>query len=653
MEFVFSRATRVAAQWSSVPVQRAIRRLRRDMEMTLTPSDIAPNNEIVICLAPKLPPEGYTLDLQDEHTLIVCAADDLGAVYAMLYLSRTALGVTPLWFWNDQAFEQKPLATITQAHYASVAAAVPLRGWALENEPLLEHWAVQENHGWEMAFEALLRCGGNMVLAAPGPCQSLAAEMGLWLAQPGEEPLGAAPFSLIYPHLVPAWPAQSEAYHALWVEAVRRGKGRKTVWNLAFHGENGRPFWEHDPACITMEQRGRRLGEILRLQYDLVREAAPTAPVCTRLEGEEASLYRAGVLELPPDVILLWPDDGSAHFAQLPQPEAVDCRHGVICHLGGHDGRAAASLTMLPEPAETVRRELCAACESGAKGLWLLHAPGIKPHLYLLELAAALWQNPAVTVAEHRAAYLRTYYRAQDGWALSDSALDDLSTCLKAWGDSTVPLQPEGRRAGEELMNYGTRAFATAWLCGQTKSSVPAMRWLAGDRPFGEQLSRYRTLCVDAMPAFETLLRGCEYAGRATTRLWRDSVLLQARLYLLCLQGSVRFCDACALYFNEDYKDCFVLLGQAADDYTAAATALQNAGHGRWAGFYQNECFVQLPATARLLRSLMALVRAKGEGPLFTAWQHAAQPEELCAPCLADDALYQLLRGQLLRGQPE
>lgn len=641
MEFIISRATRVAAQWNSVPVQCAIRRMRRDMEMALAPTDITQNNEIVICLAPQLPAEGYTIDIQDERTLIVCAADDLGAVYALLYLSRTCLGVDPLWFWNDQQFEPQPLAAMTEEHVDGTPAPIPLRGWALDDEPLLSVWAVQANHGWEMALEALLRCGGNTVMTTYAPCREKAEEMGLWVMQPPGSPLGAMPFSEVYPSLTPGWPAQSEAYRALWGETVRRHKGDKVVWNLEFHGRNGQPFWEDDPSCITMDQRGRRLSTILRTQYDLVRGFAPTAPCCTRLEGEEAALYRAGMLDLPEDVILLWPDNGRGRMPALPEAGCPG-RHGIALHLAGWDGQGGNSLTMMPDGPELLCRELQDCRDRGATALWLLHAPGIRPHLYPLDLTAALWRDPEADPERHRTEYLRTYYRAPDGWELTDSALDDLTTCLKAWGDSTVALKD--RRCGEQLMAGGVRAFGSAWLAGRVRSSVPAMRWLAGDRPFGEQLTRYREACLDALPRFETLVSGCEYAGRSTTRLWSDSILFQARFYLCCLRGAVRFCDGCAHYFNRDYLDCFLLIGQAIDDFNAAQAAMRATEHDRWADFYQNECDVDCTATLTVLRAVMAMVRAAGDGPDFTDWQRQAAPDLPRGPRLSDAALYRMLR---------
>ena len=52
MDFMLSRATRVTAQWASAPVQHAVARFWRDMEMTLSTTGFVPDNRLMICLAP-------------------------------------------------------------------------------------------------------------------------------------------------------------------------------------------------------------------------------------------------------------------------------------------------------------------------------------------------------------------------------------------------------------------------------------------------------------------------------------------------------------------------------------------------------------------------------------------------------------------------
>src|SRR5699024_1138786 len=98
MEFLLTRGVEISAQWSSEPLRRALARFRRDLEMTLNEGDLIPSGRIQLCLVRSLAPEQFSIDLQSSESMIIRAADDLGAIYALLHLSRTALGVTPFWF---------------------------------------------------------------------------------------------------------------------------------------------------------------------------------------------------------------------------------------------------------------------------------------------------------------------------------------------------------------------------------------------------------------------------------------------------------------------------------------------------------------------------------------------------------------------------
>lgn len=237
MDFMLSRATRVTAQWASAPVQHAVARFWRDMEMTLSTTSFVPDNRLMICLAPALPPESYTLDVT-ENQLTLCAADDLGAVYGLLDISRHYLGVAPFWFWNQQQFEPKPFATVPEGRITGPAAAVGLRGWDLSDAPWLSAWADATENGWEMIFESLLRCRGNMVRTDKQA--DLAAAMGLRPVQNPQTPLGAAPQQAAAENL--------EERHKIWQDSIRTLKTSPRIWALGIDGMGGGPRW-HSQHC--------------------------------------------------------------------------------------------------------------------------------------------------------------------------------------------------------------------------------------------------------------------------------------------------------------------------------------------------------------------------------------------------------------------
>ncbi len=226
MDFMLSRATRVTAQWASAPVQHAVARFWRDMEMTLSTTGFVPDNRLMICLAPALPPESYTLDVT-ENQLTLCAADDLGAVYGLLDISRHYLGVTPFWFWNQQQFEPKHFATVPEGRITGPAAAVGLRGCGdLSDASWLSAWADATENGWEMIFKCLLRYRGNMVRTDKQA--DLAAAMGLRPVQNPQTPLGAAPQQVAAEN--------AEERHKISQDSIRTLKTSPRIWALGIDG---------------------------------------------------------------------------------------------------------------------------------------------------------------------------------------------------------------------------------------------------------------------------------------------------------------------------------------------------------------------------------------------------------------------------------
>lgn len=123
----------------------------------------APGGCIRLEQAEGLPAECYRLQAEGK-ALTLAAGDDLGFVYGLFEISRRFLGVLPFWFWNDQAFapvEQVPVPE--DFCEESRPARVRYRGWFINDETLLSHWKVERRDDlpFIMAFEALLRCGGE------------------------------------------------------------------------------------------------------------------------------------------------------------------------------------------------------------------------------------------------------------------------------------------------------------------------------------------------------------------------------------------------------------------------------------------------------------------------------------------------------------
>ncbi len=146
-----------------------------------------------------------------EGALVIQASDELGFIYGIYEISRTFLGVPAFWFWNDQEPQHREEVRIPDGYqFRSKPFRVKYRRWFVNDEVLLHTWMVdrEKDKPWEMVFEALLRCGGNMVI--PGTDRNarkyaaLASGMGLFITHHHAEPLGADMFARVYPDLIPS-----------------------------------------------------------------------------------------------------------------------------------------------------------------------------------------------------------------------------------------------------------------------------------------------------------------------------------------------------------------------------------------------------------------------------------------------------------------
>ncbi len=635
-----SRVTGVAG---SAPIQNAAAMLRRDLAKTLCPGG-GPGAEIRLQTAlDAMPPESYTIAARpDENVLAVTAGDSLGAVYGLLEVSRRFLGVQPFWFWCDQRFVPCASAIVPDDCFiASTPARVRYRGWFINDETLLSHWPVarRPEGAWEMALEALLRCGGNLVIPGTGEnarkYRDLARDYGLILTHHHAEPLGAEMFVHAYPNDTPSFDRNAEKFRALWREAVEAQKNRPVVWNIGFRGQGDCPFWNSDPQYDTPEKRGALISALMREQYSLVKAADPAAVCCTNLYGETMELYQQGWLKLPEDVIKIWADNGYGKMVSRRQgnynprvpalpPKGDTGAHGLYYHASFYDLQAASHITMLPNSAELVCDELGQALDAGVDDYWLINCSNIKPHTYLLDYIAQLWQKGSVNTAAHRMAYAAAYYGKENVAPVAD--------CLAGYADAAIPYGPHRDDcAGDQFYNHVPRMLISQFMADRTARSG-ALEWLTGAGTLREQAAYCAKLYAQARENYGAYLRRCESAAAgmqgAARTLFQDTLLLQAQLYALWAEGASAVCAALEAGFDGDWQEVFYQAGLGKRAYTLANRAMRDREHGKWIDFYANECQTDVKQTAALCGYLMSFARNIGEGPHFYEWQRQFQDSE-------------------------
>lgn len=580
--------------------------------------------------------EGFRI-CTNEGRLEIGASDTLGFVYGIYAVSREILGIQDFWFWNDQMIEKRESVEAPEDfHMVSKPYAVRYRGWFVNDEVLLHTWKVdqREDEPWEMVFEALLRCGGNLVIPGTGKnadrYDSLAASMGLYITHHHAQPLGARMFVQAYPDLTPSYEEHGDKFRKLWQEGIERQKDMNVIWALGFRGQGDYPFWVNDPRYQTAESQGELIGSLLRTQYDMVKQVIPDAVCCTNLYGETMELYQKGYLEIPDDVIKIWADNGfgkmvtrrqenhNPRIPSLPSPEESG-KHGIYYHVSFYDLQAANHITMLPNPPEFVCRELREVCRRGVAEYWLVNCSNVKPHVYFLDLIARIWRQGEVDADSHRKEYVRKYY--------GEKALLPVSECLADYPEHALSYGThEDEHAGEQFSNHVARILISQYM-KNADVRAEELLWATDADTLRGQTAWYCRLCRKATKDYREYLQKCEQTdvllaeeNRART-LFRDSLLLQAQVHYHCFQGALYVCESLLKAMEEQYQRAFYLAGLAREEYLAADRSMREREHGKWKGFYENECLTDVKQTAWVLEGLMSYLRNLGDGPHYYQWQ--------------------------------
>ena len=621
---------------ASKPLEKAVSILKRDMDAAFWASELTANT-VVICVLEQATgapaPETFLISFRDSDKMIIEAGDSLGAVYGLLYLSGAYLGVSPFWFWNNQSLEKREYVEVPTEPFASKPFFFKHRGWFINDEILIDHWdKTQEADIWEIAFETLLRCGGNMVI--PGTDlnsrrnRGKASDMGLRITHHHAEPLGAEMFSRVYPGIPPVFNRQEDLFLKLWEDAILEQKDTNIIWNLGFRGQGDKAFWDDDPTLQSPEERSRLLNKIIWKQHDMVKKYLPDASFCTNLYGEVMELYRDGLLDFPEDVIKIWADNGFGRMVSRRQnnhnprvyalPGLNDRGpHGLYYHVSFHDLQASNHLTMLPNSPGFVLRQLEDALRRGARDFMIVNCGNIKPHAYFLDLISRFWTGGECREDVHKAEYIKQYF--EGGWASIEACLDEYFDCTVSFG------KEEDEKAGEQFYNYSARYLITGAMKGESNKPVEELLWVVGEAGLHEQAVRIKAMCGEKIDKWEKLTARCfEAVGELTEkdrRLFEEWLLLQTVIHESGCKGLYYVCSAIEMLDAGRYEKAFVLAHRAGREFGRGLEQIQKAEAARWKGFYDNDCFSNIKLTVYCMDAFVKYIRVIGDGPYFYKWE--------------------------------
>ena len=604
-------------------VENAARILRRDLEKRFGPAE-RPVNAIALENAVFDRPEAFTVEAA-RGEMAVRAGDALGFVYGLLYISEHFLGIPPFWFWMDMDIGRMPPVSVPDGTYTGKQPAVRYRGWFINDEVLLKKWAVRGDFAepWRMAFEALLRCGGNMVI--PGTdkdgrlYRDLASSFGLWLSHHHAEALGAEFFLREYPDLEPNYDDHPTLFQKQWEDAVKAQKDKRVVWCLGFRGQGDAPFWAYDTTGKygTDEARGAMISRMIRLQRRIVEKYVSHPVFCTNLYGEVMELYARGLVELDPDVIRIRADNGFGKMVtrrrgdQDPRvsalPDTPEAHGGIYYHVSFYDLQAANHMTMFPNSVDFLSAELDKVMEKGLSEYWMVNCSNIRPHVYMLDAARKKWFGQALDGDTHSRAFAAVYFGGSEA----------VAACYRAYSAAQLPFGPEpDQHAGEQFYCEIPRMIVHQFFIDRL-SPAPGLRWLTEAKTLAGQARFFGDLCRTQAPKLLNLWERCEKSGAA-------DITLHARLQALGAQAGALLGDGFEKLEKQDTLAAFMAFGDAAECFREAAEALKSWEKGVFRGFTFNDCFADYKHTAYMLEKLMGCVRELGDSPAHDRWYRLA-----------------------------
>ena len=627
---LISSNTKITYSDDRAAVKNAVAILRRDIEKCFNKTDRGAN-EIELKKKNGIADEDFILTVTEDKMTIV-ADDELGFVYGLLYISKEFLGIQPFWFWMDQRIEKRDSVNAETGEYRPEKPAVKYRGWFINDEVLIMKWAVDGDHElpWKMALEALLRCGGNIVI--PGTDKNsrlhrqLASDMGLWLTHHHAEPLGAEMYVREYPGESPNYFENKERFHKLWRDAVEEQKDMKVVWSLGFRGQGDCPFWAQDTSgrYDTDEKRGALISEIIELQRRMVLEKAKNPVFCTNLYGEVMELYDGGHISFDENIIKVSADNGFGkmvtrrrdnHTARISaMPDKPVNSGGIYYHVSFYDLQAANHITMLPNSVDFVNRELDEVNAMNMTDFWVINCSNIRPHAYFLDAVRKKWYGNDISDEKQSIEFAQTYYDGNEG---ASECLRDYHKAMIAFG--TNPDE----HCGEQFYNENLRTIVNHLIRGNMDRCA-YLNWFTGDMLLDDQIRFFCGICMKGLPKLKAYYDKClevsEGLSGETKRLFDATILLQAAIHYHCCNGAALFGKGYEHYKNENWFTAFMLFGDAAAEFDMANAAMRKSEYGLWQGFYYNECFADCKHTAYMVKKLMGVVRELGDHPRHESW---------------------------------
>lgn len=346
-------------------------------------------------------------------------ADARGTAFAAYTLSER-IGIDPLYRWTGFTPERRTTLILRPTNHLVGPPTIRYRGLFHDDEDILPR--PFEDAGYPLRigdvplewyarfFETALRLRMNMV--APyarahrrAEVQQMASDWGLFYTSHHYDILLSNPFGFERYGLARErgagnswdWYTNRRGMLDYWRGGVRESAALHAIWPVGLRGAEDRAY--DFPANTSPAEQARVFREAVDSQIAIARVLTPTnpsPPFTFTLYSEMLEKVTSGALSVPPEVILVWPDDNDGVMRGLPT--TLDGRkHGVYYHLA-YFGPRTKQVTHIVSPA-TVAREFTRIRDAGATEYALVNVSELRDFIMETRMIADVAWNATTTLS--------------------------------------------------------------------------------------------------------------------------------------------------------------------------------------------------------------------------------------------------------------
>ncbi len=287
--------------------------------------------------------------------LWLVGSDFRGTAFAAYTLSER-LGVDPLYLWTGYEPEHHDPLVLKRVDFSTGPPTFRFRGLFHDDEDILprpfdaRRYPLQTGtiarKWYERYFETALRLRLNMVapyvrVRRRKEIQKTASDWGLYFTSHHYDTLLSNPWGFKRFDLGKKrgagekwdWFSNREGMLRYWKGGVLENRDLDCVWPVGMRGTADRGY--SFPPGTSLAEKDRVFQEVIQAQVNMVKGLLPPGKVPLfhfTLYGEMLGNYLKGRIHLPPEVILVWDDNGDGVMRALPIGKGPG-KNGVYYHL--------------------------------------------------------------------------------------------------------------------------------------------------------------------------------------------------------------------------------------------------------------------------------------------------------------------------------